>query len=73
MARKLKNGEKLVGAARWLSKVLIGLGIGAFAISGGLVIPSIPAGFMVFAGWVAVIGTGIDAINDVMIATKYMK
>lgn len=70
MVKKLTNGMKLVGISKWVSKILIGLGIGAFAISGGLVIPNIPAGFMVFAGWVTIAGTLVDAINDVMIAMK---
>ena len=61
-----KNIKKLLRWVQWTSKTLIGLGVGFFAINGGLVIPNIPVGFMTFAGWV-IVGTTIwDAINTVM-------
>lgn len=60
-----KNMKKLLVWVQGVSKTLIGLGVGFFATSGGLVIPNIPANFMVFAGWV-IIGTTLwDAINTV--------
>lgn len=66
MVRKIKNGLKLIALSKWISKSLIGLGIGFFAISGGLVIPNISAGVMAFAGWVAVITTVIDVYGDII-------
>jgi len=61
-----KNMKKLLGWVQWTSKTLVGLGVGFFATTGGLVIPNIPAGLMAFAGWV-IIGTTIwDAINTIM-------
>lgn len=65
MVRK-KNMNKMLGVAMWLSRTLVGLGVGFSAITNTLVIPSVPAGLMAFAGYVVVASTIWEAGNVVM-------
>jgi len=63
---KTKNAKKMFGWVHWTSRLLVGLGVGFSAVSGALVIPSLPVGIMTFAGWVVVVTTIVDAVNTVM-------